>query len=105
MKWVWMVMVVVLTALQYRFWVGQAGIKDIEALQSDIELQQEVNASLQRRNDHRIVEVRELQDGAEGIEAMAREELGMIKQGETFFLFVPDAVADAPLSEPARGHW
>ena len=94
-----------MAALQYRFWVGQAGMKDIEALQSDIELQQEVNASLQRRNDHRIVEVRELQDGAEGIEAMAREELGMIKQGETFFLFVPDSAAGAGLSEPESERW
>jgi cell division protein FtsB len=95
MKWVWLVMVALLAILQYRFWLGDAGVRDIAALRWDIEQQQEVNAALQRRNQHLIVEVQELQTGDEGIEAMAREDMGMIKQGETFFLYIPDDVANA----------
>ena len=101
MKWVWVPMVVVLAALQYRYWFGQAGVREIEALERAIEQQQEGNASLQRRNEHRMVEVRELHSGVEGVEAMAREEMGMIKEGETFFLLIP-ADASAAVDQTVR---
>ena len=95
MKWVMVPMVLLLAALQYRYWFGDASVREIEALEGAIEQQQEVNASLQRRNEHRMVEVRELHSGVEGIEAMAREEMGMIKEGETFFLLIPEHASAA----------
>ena len=94
-------MVLVLAMLQYRYWFGDASVREIESLERAIEQQQEVNASLRRRNEHRMVEVRELHSGVEGIEAMAREEMGMIKQGETFILLIPED-ASAAVGHGAR---
>ncbi|WP_372771629.1 septum formation initiator family protein, partial [Pseudoalteromonas sp.] len=43
------------------------------------------NTRLERRNKLLKADVEDLKLGLEGIEERARNELGMIKQGETFF--------------------
>ena len=39
-------------------------------------------------NQQHVAEVNALKTGLDGVEARAREELGMVKQGETFYVLV-----------------
>lgn len=84
-----MLLGLLLLGLQYRIWFGSGSLAEITRLQRGIDQQQSLNGAMQERNRKLEVEVRELQQGTEGFEEKAREEMGMIKQGETFFLYIP----------------
>ena len=89
MKWLWLVLALFLLGLQYRIWLGSGSLAEIASLQRKIDGQSQLNASMRERNRTLEIEVKELQQGTEGFEEKAREEMGMIKKGETFFLYVP----------------
>jgi cell division protein FtsB len=84
-------LVVALVWLQYRLWVGEGSLAEVSALQREIAQQREQLEQLRRRNAALQVEVDNLRSGLEAIEARARSELGMIKEGETFYQIVPAA--------------
>jgi cell division protein FtsB len=48
------------------------------------------NRSLRQRNEALADRVIELQEGDEMLEAVAREDLGLVREGEEFILFVDD---------------
>jgi cell division protein FtsB len=74
--------------LQYRLWYGDGSIAQINEYQQELdELKQEVDKKNQR-NEALRAEVLDIQKGQEAIEERAREELGMIKEDETFFQIV-----------------
>ena len=60
-----------------------------------IEEQRETNRKLVERNRQLEVEVYELQRGMETIEERAREDLGMVREGETFYQLIEKAPAAA----------
>ena len=79
--------------LQWRLWVGDGGVREIEQYQSEIktlsgtlEEQQDINSALR-------AEVKDLEQGHGEIEERARSELGMIGEGETFYQFVGEKVS------------
>lgn len=88
MRWLNIFLLVVLTGLQYRLWVGPGSWAQIAALTRDIAQQQQSNDHLVARNRMLEGEVRSLKSGYEAIEEHARVDLGMIKRGETFYLVV-----------------
>ena len=90
MKIFFVVLIIVLVALQTRFWIGEGSMADVVRLRSEIADQREENARLISRNKILSAEVRALKSGTEGIEKRAREEMGMIKEGETFYMIVED---------------
>ena len=47
-----------------------------------------MNAGLRARNRQLELEVLELQNGQDSLEERAREDLGMIKEGETYYQIV-----------------
>jgi cell division protein FtsB len=99
-----LVLVVLLAWLQYRLWVGNGGTREVAALQRQVEQQARQNAGLQERNDALAAEVADLKSGEAAIEERARNELGMIKPGETFYRVVDNATGkprQAPAPEPA----
>ncbi len=55
-------------------------------LESRLEKQQQENEQLKTRNEAIAREVRDLRNGLEGIEEKARSDLGMVKEGETFYM-------------------
>lgn len=85
MKWIAFILVVILTALQYRMWFGQSSFQKIQQQQQKVSQIEQENLELSNRNHKMIAELRDLQDGTEAIEERARYQLGMIKEGETFF--------------------
>lgn len=85
--------------LQYRWWFGRGGHRDVVALQHRVEAQVSDNAARQQRNDALAAEVHDLKDPSSGgaaVEERARNELGMVKSGETFYRVVNDPAAARP---------
>ena len=75
-----------LIMLQGRLWVGEGSIAEMVTLQDKLERLQLENERFYRRNNLLAREVVELQQGLETVEEQARQELGMIRRDETFFL-------------------
>jgi cell division protein FtsB len=80
-----------LTALSYRLWLSDEGLREVWRLGGAIATQDEQNASLRARNGALEAEVLDLREGFDAIEERARQDLGMTRSGETFF-----QVVDAP---------
>jgi cell division protein FtsB len=80
--------VVVLVALQVRLWFSDIGVLARHALAERLAEQAGRTEQLADRNRHLAAEVAALKGGLSGVEARARSELGMIKDGETFYLVV-----------------
>ncbi|MEC8633550.1 MAG: septum formation initiator family protein [Pseudomonadota bacterium] len=79
-----------LLLLQYRLWFGEGGIRERQELETQVRMGEVDNQLLRERNDALARQVLELQDGDEMLEAIAREELGLVRQGEEFILFIND---------------
>ena len=89
------VLLVVALGLQYRLWVGEGSLAEVRHLERQIADQRGELAALRERNEALQAEVKDLRAGLEAIEARARGELGMIRDGETFFQVIepPGGVA------------
>lgn len=90
MKAVLAILLCVLVMLQLRLWIGAGSVADIVRLEAAIAEQGGKNAELEARNDALLEEVSDLRNGLDSIEERARNELGLIRQGETFYLIVED---------------
>ena len=89
--WILLVLAVVLAVLQYRFWFGQGNWRQVQDLRAQVAAQKIENQKLMRRNQALAAEVQDLKSGVDAVEERARNEMGMIKSGETFYRVVdPD---------------
>ena len=85
---------VVLAMLVFRFWFSESGWFAVRALEDNVAVQERKTAHLAQRNRVLAAEVMFMKDeGNEGLEARVRTDLGMVADGETFYLVV-DAVED-----------
>lgn len=82
------VLVSLMVFLQYRLWFGDGGIAEGVRLQEKIVVEEARNAELKARNDRLAHQVLELQNGHMAVEQHAREELGLVKEGEDYYQFV-----------------
>ena len=76
-------------ALQYRLWVGEGSLAEVAGLKRQLSEQQVELDKLKARNELLRDEIAALKKGLEAVEARARGELGMIKEGETFYQIIP----------------
>jgi cell division protein FtsB len=88
MKVVVVLLILLLGYLQYRVWFGDGNLIEVFELRDEVEAQREENSRLHERNAVLDAEVRDLQQGHDAIEEHAREDLGMVKDGETFYQIV-----------------
>jgi cell division protein FtsB len=105
MRWLALVFLLLITALQYPMWLGKGGWLKVRDLHAQVAAQQRANAELKARNEALDAEVRDLKQGVEAIEERARSELGMIRQDEVFFQLSGQTPAAAPkpsTAAPAR---
>ncbi|NOH98574.1 cell division protein FtsB [Vibrio sp. 99-70-13A1] len=79
------VLIVLLGWLQYTLWLGKNGISDYYGVNNEIQIQRQVNEKLHNRNAEMFAEIDDLSQGLDAIEERARHELGMVKDGETFY--------------------
>lgn len=85
MKKLLLVLIFLLVYLQYRLWFGDGSLQDVWELHQEVEMQRHENIELRERNAALQAEVTDLQQGFDAIEEHAREDLGMVKKGETFY--------------------
>jgi len=92
MRWLGWLLVVLLVLLQYKLWVGDGSFAEVWDLYQQVETQREANQQLHERNQALEAEVQDLKKGLGAVEERAREELGMIKKGETFYQIIEEPV-------------
>jgi len=88
MKKLVILLLISLVYLQYKLWFGESSLQDVWELHREVELQRQENIELRERNAALEAEVQDLQQGFDAIEEHAREDLGMVKEGETFYQVV-----------------
>ena len=89
MKWITVVLITLLCLLQYRLWFGKNSIPDYMNMEKEVEQLAKHNANLAQRNNLLKADINDLKIGLEAIEERARNELGLIKDGETFYRILP----------------
>ncbi len=82
------ILIVFFLIIQFDIWVKEDGLNRVKELQEMIDSQSEENQKLRLRNQQLEREIDELKSGTESIEEKARTDLGMIKEGEEFYLIV-----------------
>jgi cell division protein FtsB len=75
--------------LQHRLWFGKNSVPDYLALEQEVKREIADNDKLKQRNKLLYADTDDLKSGVEAIEERARNELGMIKENETFFRVIP----------------
>ena len=88
MKIVTIIVAGLFLAVQYALWFGDKNVFDLYRLQQVTELTRQENLALQQRNDKLLAEVIDLKEGGETVETLARSELGLIKEDESFYQIV-----------------
>lgn len=83
------ILVLFLLLLQHRLWFGKNSVSDYLALKARVVHQQLQNEKLVKRNKVIYADIFDLKNGLLAVEERARNELGMIKDGETFFRVIP----------------
>ena len=81
-------LLLLLAFLAYKLLFGEGSVQDVWVLHQQVEFQRAQNSDLRERNAALEAEVRDLQQGLDAIEEHAREDLGMVKEGETFYQVV-----------------
>lgn len=90
-----------LLALQFRLWTGENGVSELRALQQDIDRQSATNQQLAQRNQLLQADIIDLRNAQDAVEERARNELGLIKNDETFFRLVRIDAAAVNLTSSA----
>ena len=83
-----MVLVLGLLFLQYRLWLQPGGLRDMWRLKKQLAHQVKENDNMKQLNEKLFQQIRQSQKSKEAAELRARNELGMIKKGETFYQVV-----------------
>jgi cell division protein FtsB len=74
--------------IQYPLWFGKGGWLRVAELEREVQAQRDRNTELTARNAVRDAEVRDLKQGLDVVEELARFQLGMVRKDEIFFQIV-----------------
>ena len=78
----------VFVGLQARLWFGEGSLRHVATLEKEVAALKQSNAKLSERNRLMAADVKDLKQGTEAVEEIARKDLGMIRDGETFVLIL-----------------
>lgn len=95
MRWLTPTLIILIISLQWPLWLGKGSWFRVWQLDRQLQLQRSSNQQLIARNAALDAEVRDLKQGTDAIEECARDELGMIRNGEVFFQLLGPANANA----------
>ena len=88
MKFIIVILIALLVLLQYELWFGQGSVRQIfRVKQSTTAIDVDVK-NFQDKNKVLLADINGLRHGTAAVEERARDELGMVKKGETFFQVV-----------------
>lgn len=74
--------------MQFALWFGDKNVFDLYRLHQSDQHVAQLNQRLFARNQQLLAEVIDLKQGGETLETIARSELGLIKEGETFYQII-----------------
>ena len=89
MRWVTVVLMGLLLAVQADLWLGRSSLPYVMGLQAQLDQQQATNEAARQRNARLLAEVSDLKEGLEVVEEKARSELGMVKPDEILVQVTP----------------
>lgn len=75
-------LIALLLILHAQVWVGRGSVSQVNQLQAKLQELSAKNKAAQQTNAQLASEVRDLKEGLEMIEGIARSELGMVKPNE-----------------------
>ena len=81
--------------------LGEGGLSDLHKQAQELQRLEDENAQLAERNRILAAELEALRSGTEGIEGLAREQLGMIRKDEKFYQFIGPGVKPEKPSDDA----
>ncbi len=81
------ILICLLAVTQYQYWLGDYNREGLINLKEEIALVELERQIIENDNQRLIEEKEKLNSGKEALEGVARTELGMIKPGETFYVF------------------
>ncbi len=88
MRWLLLVLTLLFIYLQYRLWFGEGSLAQQVELEHAVAEQKKVSEEAADRNEAIAREVEALKQGFEAVEERARSDLGMIRDGETFYMVI-----------------
>lgn len=94
-KFLFAALVLLLVALQARLWAGDGSLAHVVNLKREIAKQSEANQALRAHNARLAAEVDALKTDKSAVEARARHTMGLIKEGETFFMVIDETTPEA----------
>lgn len=94
MRWLTPTLIALLIVLQLTLWFGDGSLGEVWRLRQQVDSQTKENERLRERNAALEAEVRDLKQGLEAIEERARNELGMVKEGERFYQIVEEPAGE-----------
>jgi cell division protein FtsB len=89
-RFILLILALMIVGLQTRLWIGESSLAHVDGLSAEVDLQTAENKQKRMRNEVLKAEVMDLRKGLDAIEEKARSELGLVKEGETFFLLVEE---------------
>lgn len=95
------ILVLTVLALQARLWFGEGSLRHVASLRKQVATLEQENAVQADRNRLMEADVADLKAGLDKIEEIARRDLGMIREGETFYLVLDGR--DGPDPGPETG--
>ncbi len=90
MRLLYIVLISILSLLIYHLIAGNNGLMDYKRIEREVNIQHKNNQVLIERNTALKNEILDLRNGYDAIEERTRNELGMIKEGETFYRIIND---------------
>ena len=89
LRWVIYGLLVIAFSLQFKIWFSDDGYRKSLKLKNAVAEQKVINNSLKDRNNSLDAEVLDLKKGSNAAEELARNDLGMIGESETFYQIIP----------------
>jgi cell division protein FtsB len=82
--WVAAILVGLLAVLHSQMWWGRGSVMQVREWRAELQSLQDANKQSRLRNEQLANEVRDLLDGLDMVEELARYDLGMVKPNEIF---------------------
>ncbi len=96
MRWLILLLLALLIGLQYQLWRRGGGLAELTVLQrTNNSIRQELKEK-REANNRLAAEVIDLKRGKDAVEERARQDLGMVREGEEYYQIVDDSKKDAP---------
>jgi len=82
-----LLLLLIILSVQIKIWTGESSFFGLKELKEEVVTLEDKKTSILRANKMLDAEKIKLSSGRDAIEGLARSELGLIKPGESFYIF------------------